>query len=255
MKHLFKVAWLLLVPVLAFGQSSDYSMFENFYLTPKAGHADDLAKAMSSHNKMYHPAGDYSAQVYNVLNGPNAGKMMWSMGPTTWTKIESRPADAGHDSDWDKNVAVHIESYDATDFFKMDGDLSYFPAPFDLSVLRVWMVDVGEGHDKHFTRMMERIKEVNVASNSELPFGLYKRQLSGSHGIDVALIWFVDSLTWFDEDGDFAERYEEVHGKGAMQDLRSDWDAIVDRMDVEIWRFSAELSGHDGKAIDRTSND
>ena len=255
MKHLINVAMLLLVPILAFGQSPDYAMFENFYFTPKAGHADDLEQAMSAHNKKYHPRGDYSAQVYTVLNGPNAGNFMWSMGPTTWTKIETRPKEEGHDSDWDKNVSVHIDSYDATDFYKMDEELSHFSAPFDLNVLRVWMVDVGDGHGTHFTRLLERIKEVNVASDSKLPFGVYRRQLSGSHGVDMALIWFVDSLEWFDEDGDFAQRYEEVHGEGSMNDLRDDWSAITDRVDVEIWRFIPEMSGYDGKAIDRTAND
>ena len=255
MKHLIKVAWLLLVPVLAFGQSSDYAMFENFSFTPKAGHADDLEKAMSSHNKKYHPAGDYSAQVYTILNGPNAGKFVWSMGPTTWTQMENRPEEEGHDGDWDKNIAVHIDSYDATDYLKMDAELSHFSGSFDLNVLRVWKVDIGDGHSKHFNRLLERVKEVNVASDSKLPFGVYRRQLSGSHGFDLALVWFVDSLAWFDEDGDFAQRYEEVHGKGSMNDLFDDWNAITDRVDEEIWRFIPEMSGHDGKAINRTSND
>ncbi|RLD20166.1 MAG: hypothetical protein DRI69_06895 [Bacteroidetes bacterium] len=251
MKHFFKVAWLLLVPILAFGQSPDYAMFENFYFTPKNGHGDDLEKAMSSHNKKYHPVGDHAAQVYTVLNGPNAGKYIWSMGPTTWTKIETRPQEEGHDGDWDKNVSIHIESYDATDFYKMDDKLSHFTGPFDLNVLRVWSVDVGEGHGKHFKRLLERIKEVNVASESKLPFGVYWRQLSGSHGVDVVLIWFVDSLAWFDEDGDFAERYEGVHGEGAMDDLIDDWNAITDRVDMEIWRYVPDMSGHDGKGVQR----
>ncbi len=255
MKHFFKVAWLLLVPILAFGQSSDYAMFENFYFTTKAGHAADLKKSLSAHNKKYHPQGDYAAQVYSVQNGPNAGKLVWSMGPTTWTKIENRPQEEGHDGDWDENIAIHIESYDATEYYKMDDDLSNFPAPFDLSVLRLWMVDIGEDHEHHFDMIMKRIKAVNVESGSTLPFGVYRRQLAGSHGIDAILVWFVESLEWFDTQSDFAKNYEAVHGEGSMDDLIDDWRMITDRVDVEIWRFDPELSGHDGKAVERTTND
>jgi hypothetical protein len=255
MKHFFKVAWLLLVPILAFGQSSDYAMFENFYFTPMNGHAADLQKALSAHNQKYHPAGDYAAQVYSVLNGPNAGKLIWSMGPTTWTKIESRPTEEGHDSDWDENVSIHIESYDATEFYKMDEDLSRITGPFDLNVLRIWTVDIGDGHKHHFDVLMKRIKEVNDASDSEVPFGVYRRQLSGSHGMDVVLVWFVESLAYFDQDSDFAERYEAVHGEGAMDILIDDWNAITDRVDMEIWRFMPDMSGHDGKGVERPTND
>ena len=145
MKHLIRAMIICLLPVISFAQGSDYQLFENFYFTPKAGHGAQLKEALSEHNQKYHPRGDYAAQVYSVLNGPNAGKFVWSMGPTTWTKVENRPADEGHDTDWDETVSIHIESYDATDFFRLNDELSHFPGPFDLELLQLWLVDLKDG--------------------------------------------------------------------------------------------------------------
>ena len=255
MKHLMWAVIICLIPMLGTSQDTDYQLFELFYFTPESGHGADLTEAMSAHNKKYHPRGDYSAQVYSVMNGPNAGKYVWSMGPTTWTKIESRPADKGHDQDWDENVGIHIESYDATDFFKLNAEMSYFPGPTDLKVLNVWLVDLKDDQSYRYKQMMKKVTAVYKENEYEMPFGIYDRQLAGSHGIDVAMIWFVDGLEFFDTQGPFAKDFDEMYGEGSMENLMDEWTSIVDRMDVEVWRFDADMSGHDGTAVTRTGQD
>ena len=251
MKHLLRAVILCLIPVLGFGQNTDYQLFENFYFTPKAGHGADLEAALAEHNQKYHPVGDHAAQVYAVLNGPNAGKYVWSMGPTTWTKVENRPAEEGHDGHWDEKVSIHIESYDATDFYRLDDELSHFPGPFDLQLLQLWMVDIKDGQEYRYKELMNKVLGVYKDNNYEIPMGVYRRQLSGSHGIDLAMVWFVEGLNWMDEDGPFAKDFTAKYGEGAMEDLVEEWQDIVERMDVELWRFIPEMSGHDGKAVAR----
>ena len=235
---------ICLIPMLGVGQDTDYQMFELFYFTPKAGHGADLEAAMYAHNQKYHPRGDYSAQVYYVMNGPNAGKYVWSMGPTTWTKIQNRPAEEGHDSDWDENIAIHIDSYDATDYYRLNSERSYFPGPVDLKMLRLWLIDIKEGQGYRYRALMEKVQAVYKENEYDHPMGIYNRQLSGSHGYDVAMIWFFDGLDWLDEESSFSKDYD--------ANLMDEWGAIVERMDVEVWQFEPDMSGHDGKAVTRT---
>ena len=253
MKHFLFAAAMLLAPLFMFGQSEGYAMFENFYFTPKNGHAAELEQALGDHNRKWHGQGDYAAQVYYVMNGPRAGQYIWSMGPTTWTKIDSRPADDGHDGDWDKNVSVHIESYGATDFYRMDQELSRFTGPFDLGLLELWHVELEDGQGYRFRALLERVKDVNEQTDAKLPFGVYWRQLSGSQGTDVVLVWFHESLTEFDQPGTFRERYEGIHGEGSMDNLIDEWDDFTKSMEIELWQFVPEMSGHDGKGVARNN--
>lgn len=251
-----KLVWVfVLMPLLAFSQDENVpTVFENFYFTVMNGHAAKLEAAMSAHNKKYHPEGLYQAQVYSVMNGPNAGKLVWSMGPSTWSAHENRPQQEGHDEDWDENISVHIDSYGATDYFQMDTDLSYFPAAFDLKRLRLWMVDLEDGANDRFQAFMKRIVKVNSANNSEVPMGVYQRQFAGTNPPDVGIVWFFDSLEWFEQPGEFAGWYEAMYGEGSMELLIEEWEDMVKAMDVEIWTFIPEMSGHDGAAVDRTGN-
>ncbi len=246
---------ICLTPLIANAQNADYQMFELFYFEPISGHGADLKAAMAEHNQKYHPRGDYSAQVYSVLNGPNAGKYVWSMGPTTWTKIENRPADAGHDGHWDEQVGIHIESYGGTDYYKLNAEMSHFPGPTDLKTLNLWMVDLKEGTDYRYKALMDKVLSIYKENDYDRPMGVYDRQFGGSHGIDVVMIWFMEGLQGFDEEGPFGKDYEAKYGEGSMDDLVKEWMAIVDRMDQEIWKFVPEMSGHDGTAVSRATQD
>ncbi|MDX1408980.1 MAG: hypothetical protein R3330_12620 [Saprospiraceae bacterium] len=255
MKKSMHILWLLLlVPLLASAQDApQYTLFENFYLTPKNGHAAKLEAAMKAHNKKWHGPGAYQAQVYSVMNGPNAGKLVWSMGPSSWERHENRPQDAAHDSDWDMNIAPHIESYDATDYFSLDPEISYFPGPFDLNRLRLWMIDLNDGKENQFRAFMKRITKVAAENDSKIPHGVYWRQFAGTNPPDVGIVWFFDSLEWFDQESPFPGWYDAMYGEGAFELMIDEWEGIRKSVDVEIWTFDPDMSGHDGKGVNRAS--
>ena len=255
MRNLLFAVMALLLPFVATGQDGQgYQMFENFYITPKAGMGAELEAAMGAHNKKYHAEPPYAAQVYYVINGENAGKYVWSMGPATWTDHENRPSDDGHDTDWDKNVGTLIDEYGSTDFWKLDVKHSRFTGAFDLNKLQLWIVDIKDGQMYRANAIFKKVNEVHEAMD-EVPFGIYRKQMSGSEGPDLAMIWFFDSLAWFDEEPMFRKHYEEINGEGSFQQLLDEWDDVVESLQNEVWVFQPEMSGHDGKGMNRGSDE
>ena len=179
----------LMIPFFMTGQDElPYRLFETMYMTPKAGSSSALKDALGAHNRKYHPRGTYQSQVYYVMNGPNAGKLVWSMGPTTWTQHENRPDDQGHTDDWDKNVSTLVDEMGGTDYWKLDAENSNFGGPFDLNKLQVWMVDLKNGQDYRASSVFKKVVAAMTSMDDPLPFGLYDRQLPGTHGYDLVMI-------------------------------------------------------------------
>ena len=72
-------------------------MFENILITPDNENLKTLSENLRKHNQTYHaPGTDHAAVVFNIANGPNAGKLIWSMGPITFAHLDSRPAAGGY---------------------------------------------------------------------------------------------------------------------------------------------------------------
>ena len=250
MKHLKHLVWLLLLPALTYAQDAPPTLFENFYFSVKAGHGADLEAAMAAHNQKYHGPGAYRTQVYSVMNGPNAGMFVWSMGPSSWAAHENRPDDDAHTQDWDQNVGIHIEEYGPTEYWKMDTKYSWFPASFDLNRLSLWKVDIKSGQMYRANAIFEKVRAVHEALGN-VPWGVYRQQLKGSHGADLAIVWFFDSLEWFDADDDFAPKFDEMYGDGSFERMVDEWVDIVESREDEVWTFVPDMSGHDGKGISR----
>ncbi len=91
MKH-FTLTLLAVISVafMAFSQSNP-AMFENTYLMVKSDKYKEFGEAMANHNKEFHSGGPYHANVWMVLTGQYVGSMVWSMGPCSFTHLDSRP--------------------------------------------------------------------------------------------------------------------------------------------------------------------
>ena len=75
--------------------SNDYKMWEDVMLTPDNTKLKVLADNMRKHNQMYHAEGPYKAVVYNIASGPNAGNIIWEMGPMKYKHNDTRPGEGG----------------------------------------------------------------------------------------------------------------------------------------------------------------
>src|SRR5690554_498522 len=69
----------------------NYIMWENVLLTPDYTNLKVFGDNMRKHNEAYHKEGPYKSTVYNISTGPNAGKIIWQMGPMLFKHNDSRP--------------------------------------------------------------------------------------------------------------------------------------------------------------------
>ena len=106
----------MLLLAVAFGttptiqaQEKSYVMWESITITPDNTKLKVLSENMRKHNMAYHSEGPYKAYVYNITTGPDIGKIVWEMGPLTYSHLDARPSEGGHDEDWRDNVMPYVK--------------------------------------------------------------------------------------------------------------------------------------------------
>ena len=237
------------VTILKAQEEPAYAMWESMYITPDNSKLKALGEALSKHNKKYHNEGPYSAAVYNVVTGPNMGKMVWQMGPLNYSHLDSRPSAGGHDEDWRDNVMPNVKKLSNGEYWKQRDDVSNVQMLADgiqdykILHIRYWEVADGQGYQiKH---LMGMIGATIKGMDGENPWGVYVNEFrQGSLGRHMASVGFSKNWAEYDDDNNFRETFEKVHGEKS-------WDNFVDGMDNtftnswdEIWELNTALSGN-----------
>ena len=240
------ISWTLM------GQENSYTMFETIYMTPKSGAMEDLKTNLGKHNKAFHADLPFRTSIYTIINGKNMGKILWVMGPTTYTQHDNRPSGGDHDEDWN-NVSPYLDTESdgiGSEYWRMDEDLSHFPGSFQLAKQRVWIIDLKNGESSRFVEIMKKIKKVLVETEDPDAMGIYWNTLGGmGNDRDVGIVWFFDKWSWLDERSNFSKKYEEEHGAGTWRYFLDEWENCVGGFDVELRVFNKEMSGWDGNYI------
>ena len=65
-----------MLTVSAQDNNKSYKMWEDMMFTPDNAHLKVLSENIRKHNQKYHKSGVYKATVYNIVTGPNAGKII-----------------------------------------------------------------------------------------------------------------------------------------------------------------------------------
>ena len=104
--------------------SKSYKMWEDMMFTPDNAHLKLLETNMRKHNQTYHKDGTYKATVYNIVTGPNAGKIIWEMGPIMYSNLDGRPGVGGHDEDWRDNIEPYIKKTETVEYWRADKELN-----------------------------------------------------------------------------------------------------------------------------------
>src|SRR5210317_1558809 len=104
--------------------NASYEMWEDMMFTPDNTKLKVLQDNIRKHNQTYHKAGPHKATVYNIVSGPNAGKIIWEMGSLTYADLDTRPGVGGHDADWRDNVSPYIKKISTTEYWKSDKKLN-----------------------------------------------------------------------------------------------------------------------------------
>ena len=234
-------------PELRAQDDADDPMWVAVLLTPDNTKLKTLEENMRTYNQKYHNDGYRNANVYRVVTGPNTGKLVWMMGPLTFTDLDNGPVDGAREY-WRDNVMPNIKKMTQTEFWQgdnklsntsmMTGDASVYPNVF----VRYWKIDIDHGHN--LNHMLKMVSETVKAMDGENPWGVYYNLFrQGDMGRHVATVGFSKNWAEYDEDPKFKSTFLKTHGEDS-------WDGFIRNMDQtfedswdEIWIHSKELSG------------
>ncbi|WP_411031894.1 hypothetical protein [Spongiimicrobium sp. 3-5] len=246
MKNVFYL--MLLVPVIAISQTAtEYAVFENGMITAHPAKITEFEAGMAAHNKKYHAESPYGARVYWISNGSNVGSYMWVMGPLPWSALDNRPAQEGHDADWNTNVLPYMMPEGNQTYWKFEAALSHFPKDFNIAKLHINMFDIKRFQRQKALELVKKIQRVMVEKLPEDTYGIYTNELpSTKEGRDMVFVSFFDKFSWMGEDIEFPKKFNEVHGEGAFADFLKEWGEVTHGGEQELWIFREDLSGLSG---------
>ena len=252
MKNFKKLFYLMMLsPLLVLSQNEkEYAVFENAMLTAKPDKVKMFEAGLAAHNKKYHSDNIYGARVYSIINGSNSGKYVWVMGPVTWSAMDNRPAEAGHDEDWNNNVVPYMESGADVTYWKFKSDLSNFPNDFKIKKLKVDIYDITRFQGKKVMEIMKKVKKVMSTKFPKESFGVYVNEFSNTkEGRDLAYISFFEKSAWLSEDSEFSKKYDEVFGKGSFEKIIKEWGQVTNGSQSELWVHREDLSGRSSEIM------
>ena len=235
---------IMAMTIFTFAQEDEsYTMFENTRLVVKTDKFKEFGKAMAHHNKTFHADGPYHANIWSVSVGEDAGNIIWSMGPCTYTEHDGRPSGKEHMEDWLYNVMPNVKSIEETNLWKLDDKHSYIPDGVVSSKLSIRTYDIEDWQGYRFKEILDKVKKVYVEKKYEWSFGVYWSQFDVHADEDVSIVWGFDKWAWFDDDRKFKKDFEEVHGEGSWQKFLEELRGIVKGSKDEVWELVPELSG------------
>lgn len=227
---------------------SKYEMWESIMMTPDYTKLKVLGENMRKHNQKYYKEGAYEA-TYNIATGPNVGKMIWEMGPLTYSFLDKRPSAGGHDEDWRDNVMPYIKKMHTAEYWKedaklsntsmLDGDSSKHP----LLYVRYW--EVNPNHDYQINALFKQVSETIKAMEGDNPWGFYDNEMTQGLNIGrhLSTVSFMKNWAEMDKADTFKSTFIKVHGEAAWDSfLKSTQDAFSNSWD-EVSEYNATLSG------------
>ena len=241
------IFWMLLLPMLVISQNNtEYGVFENALLTPNPSQIGQFEKGITAHNQMYHGDGPYGVRMYWISNGPDTGSYVWTMGPFPWSALDDAPAQKeGHETDWNENVAPYMTPKSgAQSYWRTNDEYSRFPKNFTIKNMLVDYYDIKRGKSKEALALVEKIHKMYAEKFPDEIYGIYTNEFSSTkEGRDLAVISFFDKSAWLGQDSEMGKKYDEMYGEGGFDQFLTDWYAVTDGGESELWVFRPDLSG------------
>jgi hypothetical protein len=235
------LALLFSLPAFLYGQDDGYTMLESIILTPNGEDNQKLTEAMKAHNSKFHSAEPYTASVWSISTGPNAGKVVWMMGPVTYSDLDSRPAGEDHDSDWAK-VTEHLDEMGTVEYWKRDDDLSVnvTEATSPMIYVRIW--EVNNKYGFLVDGLLKQASAAVAAMESDVEWGVWDNEFrQGNHGRHLATVSSLKNWADLDKDWEFMQAFKKVHGEDAwIPFLRTGELAWKNSYD-EIWTLMPDM--------------
>ncbi len=243
MKHFILLATLLIGSIYFIQAQESYVMYENTYLMPNPESGKDFGEAMAKHNKDFHSGGPYHANVWMVTTGQYAGYFVWSMGPCTFTHLDSRPDDKDHTDDWVNNVMPHVKKIGETGYWRRADNISYTPEDSVFTKLMITVYDLEDWQSYRFKEIVGKVAKVYHEKKYDHLFSTYFPSVDMPYERDAAIVWGFRKYADLDKDMKFKADFEEVHGEGSWQKVMDEYkDVVVNSID-EIWELVPAMSG------------
>ena len=206
--------FFLLIPLALWSQADVPSLFEVVNIHVKQGHEKDFETAVKSHNQQYHNGGAHNAATFYNISGKWGGTYSWTMGPTNWAAMDTRPDSDAHNADWDK-VQMHIETIEPPTYWSGDVEHSHLPTADPQTKSTVWMFDFKPGKAASWVEQLKKIKAVYETKYRNETMFLGWNTHANTDGHDAVLIFGHDK--WADKDTPNAigKDFESVHGAGS----------------------------------------
>ena len=229
--------------------AQEYVQYESIYLKPDTKSLATLAKNMKAHNDKYHSENPYHANVWQVINGPKAGWLVWIMGPSTFREMDARPAEGGHDDDWQNNVMPYVVDMGNIEYWRRFEEVSILGDPQPNLKVRFYQVN----NDMGF--LVDEIWEKMSKVRSEMPEGrswaLYNNMFQqGNMGRHFAGVTPFKNMAELDNgmnldpsaSGTFRKTFERIYGPEAWQPFQNAMrSAFVNSYD-EVWALMPNMS-------------
>lgn len=209
-------------------------VFETIYLKPKTENLGELREVLLDHNRKFHAEAPYTADSWRVITGKNSGNVLWVMGPFTFSDLDGRPGEGGHDEDWMGKVLPHTYGMKDGNYWTALTDYGYSPTEdYQGKLMRARLIDVKHGKWDEFLHLMMSINKVYAENSFGHSFALFSNW-SNDGDSDYAIVWQYDNYAYFDEDLEFWKKYEEVHGDNS-------WHQFVDAIGEVVESARDEL--------------
>ncbi|GAA4281454.1 hypothetical protein [Gaetbulibacter aestuarii] len=226
--------------------SDNYVMHESVMVTPDNTHLTILGENLRKHNMKFHNEGPFNASVFTISTGPNAGNMIWMMGPLMFKNLDSRPSSDAHDKDWRENVMPYIKKMYTVEYWRRNDKLSNFEN-LDINTYPIIFVRYGEvNQDMAFLMkpFFEMVSKTIKAMDGDNPWELFYNEFrQGDLGRHVASVDFYKNWAEFDAPGTFRETFNKTIGENEWQRfLEMEKNLFTNTWD-EIWEYNKYLSG------------
>lgn len=245
MKYIL-VLILFLCPFVMQAQEEEQEdiIYEAVLLTPDNTQLKAFQEAMAEHNKTFHnEQGPYHSNVWAVSTGPNAGKMIWTMGPlNSYAQLENRPS-GDHDDHWQNVVMPTVKSTETVEYWKLNQERSN-NVEGDYSVAYVRYHKINSKYGFLFYDALKKLSETIKAFDSNPMWQVYSNEFQqGDIGRHVATMSLHESMAEIDDEWDFRNTFEEVYSRGDWERWTRTMDLVMEDQYDEIWVLAPELSG------------
>jgi hypothetical protein len=224
-------------------EKSDYTMYKTVYLEPDYENLKEFGEALSEHNKKFHSEGSKSAWVWMVNSGPQTGQLIYVVGPTTFTDMDSWDMSAEHGKHWREEVMPYVESVSHGEFWRMNDELSYNPEDVVGGKEVLTFFDINDFEGYRFKEMIKKVKAVYVEKEYPQFFQVYYNQFWNNDGRDAMIAGNFENWAFFDRERTFMKDFEEIHGEGSWITFMEEWRDVVESAYDEIIIYVPELSG------------